>query len=150
VLASLILGLVPFGLVAAVDPPQPDFFWPYGRVAVDGENIAPPQQPVIAVVNGKACGEANTQMAVAGPGVPAGDAGKTVYVVDVLAAGSSTGHRENCGTPGDQVLLYFPAVHRIAVQVLVFAQGSQRADVDLGPELQYRLSGAMLAGDGVE
>jgi hypothetical protein len=48
------------------------------------------------------------------------------------------------------VLLYFPAVHRIAVQVLVFAQGSQRADVDLGPELQYRLSGAMLAGDGVE
>lgn len=137
------------GIAFAADPPQPDFFWPYGRVQADGANIVPEQQTVIALVNGKACGEGETLVAQAGPGVPAGDVGKTVYVVDVLADGPGSGHRPGCGFPGAPVLLYFAGAHRLALQQPVFIVGGQRFDVDLGPELSYRLQGPMLASDGV-
>ena len=148
VLASLIVA-VPVSGALAVDPPQPDFFWPYGTVQVDGANVSPAEQPVIALVNGKVCGEATTLIAAAGPGVPPDDVGKTVYVVDVLADGAATGQRAGCGRSGDTVLLYFPASRRIALQQLVFFSGGQRANVDLGSELQYRLQGPMVANDGV-
>ena len=149
VLVSLFLASTAVPGALAQDPPQPDFFWPYGRVQLDGANIQPPQQTVIGIVNGRACGESTTLVATQAPGVPAGDIGKTVYVVDVLADGSGTGHRAGCGHPGDSVVLYFPAVHRLSQQQPLFAVGGQRVDVDLGPELVYRLQGPMLASDGV-
>lgn len=141
--------MVPFSGARAADPPQPDFFWPYGTVQVAGENLAPETQPVLALVNGKVCGEATTLIATPGPGVPPGDVGKTVYVIDVLADGGSTGQRAGCGNPGDSVMLYFPLSSRIALQQLSFFAGGQRADIELGVELQYRLQGPMLANDGL-
>lgn len=149
VLASFCLGLAGFSAVRAIDPPQPDFFWPYGRVQLDGANIAPAAQRVIGIVNGRACGEAETFLVDEGPGVPPADAGKTVYVVDVLADGPNAGQRPGCGHPGDTVTLYFPDAHRFAVQQAAFVPGSARLDVDLGPELSHRLPGPMLASDGV-
>lgn len=104
---------------------------------------------MIGIVNGKACGDANTLVAQAGASVPAGDAGKTVYVVDVLADGTNSGQRPGCGHAGDTVSLYFPDAHRFALQQATFAPGSLRLDVDLGAELPFRLQGPMLANDGV-
>jgi hypothetical protein len=134
-------------LVAATDPPQPDFFWPYGRILSDGENAGPQMQRVIALVNGRACGEATTKVADAGPGVPQSDVGATVYVIDVLAAGSNAGQRLGCGLAGDPVMLYFVGSRRFAQQEPLFMAGSQRVDVDLGPELAFQLTSAMIAGD---
>lgn len=148
VLASLCLGFAASRPAGAADPPQPDFFWPYGKVQVDGANISPPVQRVVGIVNGRACGEASTLVAQAGAGVPAGDVGKTVYVVDILADGANAGQRVGCGHPGDFVSLYFPDIHRFSLQQALFAPGSLRFDVDLGPELSFRLQGPMLAADG--
>lgn len=134
----------------ALDPPQPDFFWPYGRVMIDGQNVEPTEQTVIALVRGVACGEATTKVAEAGPGIPDADVGATVYVVDVLAAGDESGQRRGCGVPGDAVTLYFVGSHRVAVQQPLFVMGSQRVDVDLGQELAFRLVGAMVSGDGTD
>ncbi|MFN8616666.1 MAG: hypothetical protein U0837_06185 [Dehalococcoidia bacterium] len=147
VLASLFLALTAIRARAA-DPPQPDFFWPYGKVQLDGANIFPTSQRVIGIVNGKSCGDASTLVAQAGAGVPAGDVGKTVYVVDILAGGTNSGQRPGCGHPGDVVSLYFPQMHRFALQEAAFAPGSLRLDVDLGGELPFRLQGPMLANDG--
>ncbi|MGE0599681.1 MAG: hypothetical protein AB7J35_11580 [Dehalococcoidia bacterium] len=147
-LVLVFLALVAASVASAEDPPQPDFFWPYGRVAIDGQPAQPADQTVIGLVNGMACGDATTKVAQAGTGVPAEDIGATVYVVDVLAAGDGSGQRPGCGMPGDTVMLYFVGSRRIAVQQPVFTPGSQRVDVDLGPELSYQLVGAMVARDG--
>ncbi|MGE3075432.1 MAG: hypothetical protein AB7N24_16875 [Dehalococcoidia bacterium] len=147
----LVLVFLAFGAnraIFAADPPQPDFFWPYGRVSIDGEPAQPTEQTVIGLVHGIACGSAATKVVAAGPGVPPEDVGATVYVVDVLAAGDQPGQRPGCGVPGDTVTLYFVGSRRIAVQQPTFAVGSQRVDVDLGPELSFQLVGAMVAGDG--
>ena len=146
----LVLVSLAFGANIALgqNPPHPDFFWPYGTVQLGGSNIEPAQQTVIGLVNGRACGEATTLVATAGPGVPPGDVGKTVYVVDVLADGPNAGQRPGCGHPGDQVLLYFVGSHRLAVQQAFFAVGGQRLDVQLGPELAFRLTTPVLASDG--
>ena len=149
VLVSAFLGPSLFSFATAQDPPQPDFFWPYGRVQLAGQNLEPSQQRVIGIVNGRACGEATTFIAAEAPGVPAGDIGKTVYVVDVLADGAQSGHRPGCGRPGDPVLLYFPESHRMAQQQPFFTVGGQRVDADLGPELVNRLQTPMLANDGL-
>lgn len=134
------------GAAGAIEPPQPEFFWPYGRVSVDGMNLDPPDQQVIALVNGVACGETTTKVAADGPGVPAEDAGATVYVVDVLTAAG----RPGCGAAGDAVMLYFVGSKRIALQQPVFVVGSQRVDLDLGPVLGYQLVGALVARDGTK
>ena len=147
-LVSLFLGLAALSLAGAQNPPQPDFFWPYGTVLLGGENIEPAQQPVIGLVNGKACGESTTFIATDAPGVPAGDVGKTVYVVDILADGSGPGHRPGCGTLGAPVALYFPESNRLSQQASAFTVGGQRVDVSLASELIYRLQGPMLASDG--
>ena len=148
-LASLLLAAGVVSYAGAQDPPRPDFFWPYGTVQLDGANIEPAEQQVIGIVNGVACGESTTFMATAGPGVPPGDVGKTVYVVDVLAGGSGAGQRFGCGHPGDAVTLYFPESRRMALQVPAFVVGGQRVDLALGVELGFRLQGPMLASDGV-
>lgn len=149
VLASFLLALAVFQGVRAADPPQPDFFWPYGKVQLDGANVAPVNQRVIGIVNGRACGESTTLVAQAGAGVPAGDVGKTVYVIDILADGTNSGQRTGCGRTGDAVSLYFPGLHRFALQQATFLPGSARFDVDLGDELPFRLQGPMLANDGL-
>lgn len=135
------------GPVLAADPPRPDFFWPYGRVTVDGVNAEPSVQTVIALVDGKACGEATTRVAVEGVGVPTGDIGATVYVVDVLADGAGAGQRTGCGRAGATVMLYFAGSRRIAMQEPAFVAGGQRVDVELGPELAFRVTGPMVAGE---
>lgn len=147
-LVSLFLGLAVISLAGAQNPPQPDFFWPYGTVLLGDENIQPAQQPVIGLVNGKACGETTTFIATDAQGVPEGDVGKTVYVVDILADGTGDGHRPGCGTPGAPVTLYFPESRRLSQQTTAFTIGGQRVDVSLGPELIHRLQGPMLASDG--
>jgi|GEM_PF-4267327 len=133
--------------VAQGDPPRPDFYWPYGRVHVDGTNIAPEQQTVIALVNGKACGEATTKVALPGPGVAPADAGKTVYVVNVLHDGTDAGQRAGCGTPSATVTFYFPQLGRFAVQQPGFVSGGQRVDLDLGPQLGFRVAAPLVASD---
>ncbi len=154
---AVALGALAFSCAAAgvtsalaIDPPQPDFFWPHGTVQLAGENVEPEVQPVIALVNGRACGEAETFVAQAGEGVPPGDVGKTVYVVNVLADGTSAGQRPGCGEAGELVSLYFVGSHRLALQQPQFAVGGLRVDLELGPELSFRMPLPMLAGDGVE
>ena len=117
---------------------------------MEGANLDPAEQQVIALVNGKACGESTTFVAEAGEGVPAADVGKTVYVVNVLADGPDAGQRSGCGVAGALITLYFPVSHRIALQQPQFVVGGQRADVELGPELAFRMPLPMLAGDGLE
>ena len=136
------------GVVAAQNPPQPDFYWPYGVVAVGTANIDPADQPVVAFVNGTACGSARTKTAVAGPGVPASDVGKTVYVVDILADGTAGGQRRGCGHPGDRVILYFPVSGRVAAQRPAFRVGGERVDLDLTVELADHVPLPMTASDG--
>jgi hypothetical protein len=119
-------------------------------VQLAGGNLEPEVQPVIALVNGKACGEDETFVAQAGEGVPPEDVGKTVYVVNVLADGAGAGQRAGCGDPGELVSLYFVGSHRIALQQPQFEAGGLRVDVELGPELSFRMPLPMLAGDGVE
>jgi hypothetical protein len=147
VLAFLCALLAVSNAGAQGDPPQPDFYWPYGRVQLDGANIDPEQQTVIALVNGKACGEATTKVAVPGPGVAPEDAGKTVYVVDVLHDGAGAGQRPGCGTLATAVAFYFPQLGRFAVQQPGFVTGGQRVDLDLGPQLGFRAAVPLVAND---
>lgn len=144
--ALLAAGVV--GGAHAADPPAPDFFWPYGRVSVGGQNISPVSQTVIAFVNGRQCGHATTLVAQPADGTPPGDVNRTVYVVDVLADGTGAGELAGCGHAGDPVTLYFSGSKRVALQQPIFKQGGERWDLDLGPELSFRVSAAMLAGDG--
>ena len=124
---------------AAQAPGPPDFYWPYGIVQADGGNLSPAVQPVYAFVNGIRCGEGVTLVATAGANVPAGDVGKTVYKIDVLADGSRVDQRPGCGEAGDEVTLYFPAMRRFAVQSPTFKQGGERLDLTLAGALQYRV-----------
>lgn len=137
-----------WGAAQAADPPAPDFFWPYGRALVAGQNLSPPSQTVVAFVNGRACGQSTTLVAPPADGTPPGDVNRTVYVVDVLADGAGAGQLPGCGHPGDPVTLYFSGSKRVAVQQPLFKQGGERWDLDLGPELSYHVAGAMLAFDG--
>jgi hypothetical protein len=147
-LAAGVLAAALFEAARADDPPAPDFFWPYGRAQIDGQNISPPSQTVLAYVNGRQCGQATTLIAPPADGTPPGDVNRTVYVIDVLADGSSAGQRPGCGHAGDPVTLYFAGSRRVAIQQPLFKQGGERWDVDLGPELSFHVTGAMLAGDG--
>lgn len=136
------------GSAGAQEPPQPDFFWTYGRVLDGTANIAPARQPIVAIVRGQACGAGLTSLAEAGPDVPAADVGKTVYVVDVKAHGTGTGQRPGCGRPGDQVVFYLPAIQRLAQQTPAFKVGEQRTDLTLGPALSQRQVLPAVGSDG--
>lgn len=130
--------------LAHADPPAPDFYWPYGRVSDGGGNVHPEVQPILALVNGVVCGADQTQVAPAGDP----DAGKTVYVVDILADGSNPGQRPGCGHAGDAVTFYFPVSGRVALQHPSFAAGPARVDLDLGPTLSERRFVPLSATDG--
>lgn len=147
-LGGVLLAAGIVGAAHAADPPAPDFFWPYGRALVGGQNISPVSQTVIAFVNGRQCGQATTLVAQPADGTPPGDVNRTVYVVDVLADGAGAGQLPGCGHAGDPVTLYFSGSKRVALQQPIFKQGGERWDLDLGPELSFQVSAAMLAGDG--
>ncbi len=150
--ASLFLAAGAIALArdaAALDPPRPDFFWPYGVVQADGANLNPTAQPVLAFIGGSVCGSATTRVAEAGPDTPPADAGKTVYVVDVLADGPGAGQRPGCGHTGDPVTLYFPASGRIASFHPTFQAGGLRVDLQLTQMLSNRLTAAQVTSEGV-
>jgi hypothetical protein len=118
----------------AQTPPFPDFFYPYGQAQSAGANLDPAVQPVLAFVNGTLCGSAMTQVATEGA-----DAGKTVYVVNVLHDGTGPGQRPGCGHAGDPVTLYFPQDHRLGSTTATFQPGSgSRVDQNL-VQLPFRL-----------
>ena len=146
-LASLLLALSTATLTRADNPPAPDFYWPYGIARANGANIDPTAQTVIAFVRGKSCGDAQTKVALAGPNVPTGDVGKTVYVVDIAASGTSPGQRPGCGQAGDPVLFYLPAMHRTALQQPAFHQGNERVDLAFDNRLPYQLRAPQVASD---
>jgi hypothetical protein len=108
----------------------------------------PEVQPVVAFVHGQPCGSGSTLVAGPGPDVPAEDTGKTVYVLNVLAAGTGTGQAPGCGDPGDPVLLYFPLLGRYAAEILVFSVGEERANITLGPPFAMRLPLPFVSNDG--
>ena len=145
--AFLVLVALPARVAVADSPPTPDFYWPYGKVQIFGGNLSPSVQPVIAFVNGKACGTAMVSVAPPADGTPIGDVGRTVYVIDVLADGTGIGQRPGCGRTGDPVTLYFPK-SGIAVQQPLFKQGGQRVDLDIGVQTIYRLQAPFMASDG--
>lgn len=145
--ASLLLALPVVSVAHADNPPAPDFYWPYGQARMGGASLNPSIQPIIAFVRGQSCGYAQTSVAVAGQNVPASDIGKTVYVVDISANGTSPGERPGCGQAGDPVLLYLPALHRTALQQPQFHQGNERVDLDFDNALPYQRYSPQLASD---
>ena len=132
---------------AQTGPPQPNFYLPYGIVQMDGENLTPDVQPVIAFVNGIACGSGMTKVATAGANTPASDVGKTVFVLEVMADGSNGGERPGCGKAGSVVTFYFPA-SGVASPGGVFKQGPERLDVSIVKALVTAQAIPALAGDG--
>ena len=145
--ASLLLAFSLSMVARADNPPVPDFYWPYGIARLNGANVDPAVQTVVAFARGKACGDTQTLVALAGPNVPSGDVGKTVYVVNILANGGSPGQRSGCGQAGDPVLFYLPGMHRTALQQPSFHQGNERVDLDFDNQLRYQLRAPQVASD---
>lgn len=116
----------------------------YGRVLADNAALEPQVQPIIAIVGGIACGSGTTSRAEA----PPEDAGQTVYIVQVLKAGTGAGERPGCGTAGAPVTLYFPLVGRIAQETPAWSTGTLRADLTLTTALPHRRVLPALAADG--
>jgi hypothetical protein len=105
-------------------------------------------QPVVAFVHDTNCGAGSTSVAEAGDGVPASDAGKTVYVLDVLADGPGAFQRTGCGRPGDVVRLYLPLLHAFLLPPSTFHQGFQRLDTTPGVPLGFQVRTPLTAADG--
>ncbi len=146
-MATALLCATAAQAAGAQAPPQPDFFWPYGTATILGVNLVPPVQPVIAFIDGRACGNGETKIAAASNDNPPADVGKTVYVVNVLAAGTGLGQRPGCGGSGSTVVLYFPVAGRIAIQSPAFVPGGRRVDLELGIALPNRLVLPMTASE---
>ncbi len=136
------------GVAFAQTPPQPDFFWPYGTIQQSGANLVPEEQSLLAFVRGAACGATRTLVGTAGPGTPAGDVGKTVYAIDVLADGPGSGQREGCGRDGDPVLFYLPEISRVSEQKPAFHQGDERVNLTMDVVLGVRLVLPVVSDDG--
>ena len=147
-LGAMVAAAVVATLVTAQSPPVPDFYWPYGTVQLSGGNISPQAQPIIAFVNGKSCGNDETQYVEPNSDSPPIDGGKTVYAIDVLADGQQPGQRPGCGTAGAPVTLYLPLLGRIAIQQPLFKVGGERVDLDLGLLLGSKRRLPMIAADG--
>ncbi len=146
--ACAVAALAVLAQADAQTPPQPDFFWPYGVIQAGGANVDPVAQPLIAFVRGTSCGAATTKLALAGADVPAGDVGKTVFVVDVLADGNGAGQRPGCGRIGDPVTLWLPLIGRMGTQQPAFKQGEMRVDVDVAVALSQRRWLPIVSSDG--
>ncbi len=132
-------------------PPLPDFTTAFGQVQLDGSNISPSEQTVIAFVNGRACGFGASEVASNDPDNTT-DVGKTVYVVDVRADGSGVFQLPGCGTQNDAISFYFPESGRMAVEETTFTgppAGFVRVDLSLDIALSHRLSAQLTASDGI-
>ncbi len=139
------------GVVSGAEPPgPPDFTVVFGPVQLDGQNISPNEQVVIAIVNGLSCGNAVTQVASDDP-TNAPDIGKTVYALNVFADGAGLSQAPGCGSNGDIISFYFPEQRRLAVETATFTGiGSpSRKGLTLGPELTFRQSVPLVSSDGV-
>lgn len=156
-LATMTAGAAMFGgllfLPAAAqspgEPPLPGFSRLYGRVSVDGEDVAPAEGRVLAFVRGRVCGSGVTLVAPDTPDTPEGDRSRTVYVVDVYPGGTAAGQLPGCAAPGDPVRLYFPDARRFAVAEPTFTGAPLRADVSLGAELSQSRTIPFITSDGV-
>ena len=140
------------GVAFSVDPPPspPDFTTVFGPVQVDGQNIVPSEQMVMAFVNGRSCGTDSTKVASDDPSNEP-DIGKTVYAVSVLADGSGFSQALGCGTNGDTVSFYFPDLHRLANESTMFSGvGFKREELTLGSEMSFRLPTTLVTADGID
>lgn len=149
--ASILIALFASHSSQAQNPPPiPDFTTAFGQVQLDGANVSPSAQTVIAFLNGHACGWGSTQVATDHPDNPPGDVGKTVYDVDVRADGSGIFQIPGCGTQNAAISFYFPESGRMAAEQTTFAgAGFVRVDLSLDTALSHRLRAQLTASDGI-
>lgn len=140
----------------AQPPAFPEFTTVYGRALIDGENLQPAEQPLVAFVNGRACGWTSVGLAPApadaGEGEdaePDPDAGRTVYAVDARSGGDGLYQIPGCGQAGDAIRFYLPLSGRMAEEEARFGgEGAVRADLSFDVELPWRLRAPQLASEG--
>lgn len=156
VAAAVALAAIPS---RAQPPAFPRFTTVYGSALADGENLDPREQPLVAFVNGRACGWSATRHAPADEGASGSardDAGasglapgRTVYAVDARSDGDGLYQIPGCGAAGDAVLFYLPEGGRMAVERARFGgDGAVRADLTFDVRLSWRLRAPQLANDG--
>ena len=138
----------------AQPPAFPEFTTVYGRALIDGENLQPADQPLVAFVNGRACGWTSAGLAPAPDGDgedadPDPDAGRTVYAVDARSGGDGLYQIPGCGQAGDAIRFYLPLSGRMAEEEARFGgEGAVRADLSFDVELPWRLRAPQLASEG--
>ena len=139
----------------AQPPAFPEFTTVYGRALIDGENLQPADQPLVAFVNGRACGWTSIGLAPApdddededAEADP--DAGRTVYAVDARSGGDGLYQLPGCGRAGDAIRFYLPLSGRMAEEEARFGgKGAVRADLSFDVELPWRLRAPQLASEG--
>ena len=136
----------------AQPPAFPEFTTVYGRALIDGENLQPSEQPLVAFVNGRACGWTSVGLAPDDDGEDAEadpDAGRTVYAVDARSGGDGLYQIPGCGQAGDAIRFYLPLSGRMAEEEARFGgEGAVRADLSFDVELPWRLRAPQLASEG--
>lgn len=154
--AAVVVAAIPS---RAQPPAFPLFTTVYGSALADGENLDPREQPLVAFVNGRACGWSATRHAPddAGASDPARDdegesepgPGRTVYAVDARSDGDGLYQIPGCGAAGDAVLFYLPVGGRMAEERARFGgDEAVRADLSFDVRLSWRLRAPQLANDG--
>ena len=154
--AAVVVAAIPS---RAQPPAFPLFTTVYGSALADGENLDPREQPLVAFVNGRACGWSATRHAPddAGASDPTGDdegededgPGRTVYAVDARSDGDGLYQIPGCGAAGDAVLFYLPVGGRMAEERARFGgDEAVRADLSFDVRLSWRLRAPQLANDG--
>lgn len=137
----------------AQPPAFPLFTTVYGSALADGENLDPREQPLVAFVNGRACGWSATRHALDDEGAPDDESepgpGRTVYAVDARSDGDGLYQIPGCGAAGDAVLFYLPVGGRMAGERARFGgDEAVRADLSFDVRLSWRLRAPQLANDG--
>lgn len=136
-------------------PGPPDDNYVYGQVLVEGANVSPPEQTLIAFVNGIACGWDTTGIAESHPDNPPADVGKTVYAVAVRGDGAGPAQKPGCGKNGDTIRFYLPELRRLATQTATFTTGTpattnKRVDLSMAQLLSHVATIPLIAGDGTD
>lgn len=159
-LAVVAAAVAVAALPSRAQPPAfPLFTTVYGSALADGENLDPREQPLVAFVNGRACGWSATRHAPddAGESDPMPDdegesdpgPGRTVYAVDARSDGDGLYQIPGCGAAGDAVLFYLPVGGRMAEERARFGgDEAVRADLSFDVRLSWRLRAPQLANDG--
>lgn len=154
-LAVIAVAAAVAALPSRAQPPAfPEFTTVYGRALIDGENLQPPDQPLVAFINGRVCGWTSVRLVPAadGDGEDAEsdpDAGRTVYAVDARSGGDGLYQLPGCGRAGDAIRFYLPLSGRMAEEEARFGgDGAARADLSFGVDLPWRLRAPQLANEG--